>query len=235
MGLLDIKNLVAGYGAIQVLHGVSLTVHTGQITALLGPNGAGKSTLLKTIMGLVQAREGDVTFSNHKVNHLRTEERVRRGLVMVPEGRGILKEFTVTENLQMGCYLRKDGPQKRSDFERVLEQFPILRSRINQQAGTLSGGEQQMLAFARARLALPKVLLLDEPSMGLAPIVVDAVFEAIKDMKNEGLSILLVEQNARITMEVSDSVFVLENGIVSEEIIKGASADSQLLSAYLGV
>ena len=234
--MLEIKNLNVRYGAIQALHGVSLSVPAGGIITLIGSNGAGKTTTLKTISGLLKPVSGEILYEGKNIAGLRPHDIVARGLCHVPEGRMIFANLTVTENLQMGAYLVRDGKIIRREMDSVFAAFPRLKERSQQVAGTLSGGEQQMLAIGRALMAQPKFLMLDEPSLGLAPLLVKTIFEKIVEINRErGLTILLVEQNANRALEISHAGYVLETGKV---VLQGDSAslrlNPQVKSAYLG-
>jgi branched-chain amino acid transport system ATP-binding protein len=234
MALLEINNLHVYYGAIHALKGVSLSVDSGEIVTLIGANGAGKSTTLRTISALQRAREGSIRFDGQEINRMRPEEIVRRGLCHVPEGRRVFANLTVHENLQMGAFTRRDAGVK-ADLERVLETFPRLRERINQAAGTLSGGEQQMLAIGRALMGKPRVLLLDEPSLGLAPFMVQEIFRIIREINEQGTTILLVEQNARMALAAARTGYVLETGKVVLSDSGAALLDNpEVRKAYLG-
>src|SRR5512133_3344133 len=211
MPLLELENVEASYGSIRALHGVSLTVDDGQVVAVLGANGAGKSTTLRAISGLVR-RRGGITFAGRSVVRSRPESVARAGIAHVPEGRGLFDELSVLENLRMGAYTRK------GEIDRVYSYFPWLRERGSQQAGTLSGGEQQMLALARALVSRPRLLMLDEPSLGLAPIVVEELFRIVAELnKQEQLTVLVVEQNAEVALSIADRAYVLETGRVAVE------------------
>ncbi|HYK42504.1 MAG TPA: ABC transporter ATP-binding protein [Thermoanaerobaculia bacterium] len=233
--VLEVRDLRVSYGAIEALKGVSLSLGAGEIVTLIGANGAGKSTTLRAIMGLVPARAGEVSFQGHPTRNRPTYRLVREGLVLVPEGRAIFANLSVHENLEMGAYARRDGQQIASDMERVFHVFPRLKERDRQTAGTLSGGEQQMLAIGRALMSRPKVLLLDEPSLGLAPLLVHTIFEAIEEIHRQGTPVLLVEQNANAALKHSNRAYVLETGTVS---LEGTSADvaanPKVKEAYLG-
>lgn len=234
--VLTVRNVEAGYRrGFVVLRGVSLVVPEGQMVALLGSNGAGKTTLLRTVMGLLpdQPEKGEVHFRGKRLNGLDPDAITRLGLALVPEGRGLLPELTVEENLQLAGYARR---YDRATFEAVLDRFPVLRERLRQQAGTLSGGEQQMLAIARALLLRPSLLLLDEPSLGLAPRVVAQIFSILQSLHQEGISILLVEQNARMALQVAQYGYVLEAGrLVLEGPSERLREDPNVQELYLGV
>jgi len=234
--MLEIKNLVVGYGAINALHGVSLSVKAGSSITLIGANGAGKTTTLKTISGLIKPKSGEILYEGKNIAGLPPHQIVKLGLSHVPEGRMIFANLTVLENLQLGAYLQKDKQIVRRELEHVFSLFPRLQERVKQIAGTLSGGEQQMLAIGRALMSKPKLLLLDEPSLGLAPLLVKSIFEKIVEInRQQGLTILLVEQNANLALEISHSGYVLETGRI---VLSGDSAslrqNPQVRSAYLG-
>jgi branched-chain amino acid transport system ATP-binding protein len=234
--MLDIKNLVVSYGAINALHGISLRVEPGKIVTLIGANGAGKTTTLKTISGLLKPKSGEIFYDGKNISGLPPHEIVKRGLSHVPEGRMIFANLTVLENLQMGAYLVRDKKIVRRELDFVFGIFPRLRERESQIAGTLSGGEQQMLAIGRALMAQPKFLMLDEPSLGLAPLLVKTIFEKIVEINRErGLSILLVEQNANRALEISSFGYVLETGkIVLADNAAALRQNPQIKSVYLG-
>jgi branched-chain amino acid transport system ATP-binding protein len=234
--MLEIQNLAVSYGAINALHGISLSVRAGQIVTLIGSNGAGKSTTLRAVSGLVKLKSGDIRYESASIAGLPPHEIVRRGLCQVPEGRMIFANLTVQENLRMGAYLQTDGAVIRRELELVFATFPRLRERERQVAGTLSGGEQQMLAIGRALMSRPRCLLLDEPSLGIAPLLVKTIFEKIVEInRQQGLTILLVEQNANLALEISHFGYVLESGRI---MLAGDSAqlrqNPQVRSAYLG-
>jgi branched-chain amino acid transport system ATP-binding protein len=233
--LLELHEVEARYGDIQALHGVSLEVGEGEIVSVLGANGAGKTTTLRAISNTVR-RTGEIRFAGRSLGRCSPEATARRGIAHVPEGRGVLAELTVWDNIRMGGYMRRDKAALKADTERVLAQFPWLESRRNQQAGTLSGGEQQMLVLARALVSRPRLLLLDEPSLGLAPLVVAELFRIVKGLNEEqGLSVLVVEQNANIALQSSSRAYVLEVGRVA---LEGPSAELQehegVRASYLG-
>jgi branched-chain amino acid transport system ATP-binding protein len=232
--LLEVKGLHAGYGPTQVLHGLDFAVEAGGVTTLLGANGAGKTTTLRAVCGMVRA-EGELHFDGTPIRGLATEEIARRGVAHVPDGRGTFMELTVEENFKLGAYVRRD-PDVARDFERMWEWFPRLKQRWKQQAGTLSGGEQQMLAIARALLLRPKLLLLDEPSFGLAPLIVQDIFAILRRIREEsGVGILLVEQNANLALELADRAYLLETGRI---VMSGPAAeirqDEAIRRSYLG-
>lgn len=235
MPLLTVNNLSVGYGAIQALRGISLRVEQGEIVTLIGANGAGKSTTLRTISGMLHPKQGTVEFNGQAVQGLAPHRIVEQGLVQVPEGRGIFANLTVDENLQLGAYTRHDKAGISKDRERALELFPRVRERLRQLAGTLSGGEQQMLAIARAMLTRPKLLMLDEPSLGLAPQIVKTIFQVIREINREGTTILLVEQNAAMALQVAHRAYVIEVGeIQMEGPAKELAASDSIRKAYLG-
>ncbi len=233
--MLEIKDIHTYYGNIHALKGVSLHVDVGEIVTLIGSNGAGKTTTLRTIQGLLRPREGKILFEGGALETLSTEAIVRLGISQSPEGRLIFPRMTVQENLEMGAFSRKDSLGIKSDIERVLHLFPRLRERFTQKGGTLSGGEQQMLAIGRAMMARPRLLLLDEPSMGLAPMLVTQIFSIIKDINEQGTTILLVEQNARMALTVAHRGYVLQTGQI---VLTGSAKDLQtnetVRKAYLG-
>ena len=236
--LLEIKNIETFYGLIYALRGVSLTVEEGTITAILGNNGAGKSTILKTAMGLLddQPDKGTIEFFGKRIDGKDPEVIVRRGISYVPEGREVFEELTVLENLSMGAYIRRDRAGIKRDVEKILGYFPVLKERQGQWAGTLSGGEQQMLAMGRALMSRPKLLFLDEPSLGLSPILVKEIFKIIQTINEQGMTILLVEQNARMALSISDMGLILENG---RFVMKGKSQelmeDRDVKEFYMGI
>ncbi len=232
--MLEIENVHVYYGKIHALKGISLQVKEGEIVAVLGNNGAGKTTTLKTVSGLLRPREGTVRLMGEALNDLPAHRIVERGIGHVPEGRRIFKRLTVLENLEMGAYARRDGGVG-TDLERVYALFPRLKERRTQVAGTLSGGEQQMLAIARALMAQPKLLLLDEPSMGLSPILLEQIFDTIRDINRQGTTILLVEQNAFMALSIAGRGYVMETGgIVLEDTAQGLLSNENVRRAYLG-
>jgi len=233
--MLKLQDVSSSYGAIRALKGINLHVEKGEIVTLIGANGAGKTTTLRTITGLVAAQSGSIIFEDRLLNEIPTHKLVKLGICMVPEGRAVFANLTVLENLDMGAYLQKDRGKIKSALDRVFELFPRLSERRKQAAGTLSGGEQQMLAIGRALMAFPRLLLLDEPSLGLAPILVHTIFEAIDQINKEGTTILLVEQNANAALKHSHRGYVLETGhIVIEGKSAELAADQRVKEAYLG-
>ncbi|MBS5935610.1 MAG: ABC transporter ATP-binding protein [Veillonella sp.] len=233
--MLELKGVVSGYGNITALKSIDLSVPEGKIVSLIGANGAGKSTTMRTIMGLVKAREGSISFLGQDLTKLKTHEIVKVGISLVPEGRQILQDMTVYENLEMGAYIRKDKSGIEEDIKKVFKRFPILDERSYQLGGTLSGGQQQMLAIGRALMARPKLLLLDEPSMGLAPLVVNEIFEVIKEISQEGTTVLVVEQNVRQALKIADYAYVLETGkMVLDGSAEDVRHDPRVMEAYLG-
>lgn len=233
--MLEIKNLNVHYGVIQALKGVDLEVKDGEIVSLIGANGAGKTTLLHAISGILKISDGSILLDGKELTKTSAKQIVKSGITQVPEGRRIFSGMSVYENLLMGAYLRKDKNQIKQDLEDIYHRFPILKERKNQDASTLSGGEQQMLAIGRALMAKPKILLLDEPSMGLAPILVKEIFKIIQDINASGTTILLVEQNARMALSIAHRAYVLENGkIVLSGTGKELSESEDIQKAYLG-
>jgi branched-chain amino acid transport system ATP-binding protein len=233
--ILEVRDLAVNYGAIQALQGISFHVDEGEIVTLIGANGAGKSTTLKTISGLLLPARGRVVYEGQDIGGVPAESIVKRGVVQVPEGRKIFATMTVRENLEMGAYTRRDGDEIERSMKRVFASFPRLEERLTQLGGTLSGGEQQMLAMGRGLMALPKLLLLDEPSMGLAPILVEEIFRIIEEINKDGVSILLVEQNAAMALSVANRAYVLETGrIVLEGAAQDVLANPEVQKAYLG-
>jgi branched-chain amino acid transport system ATP-binding protein len=235
MAMLDIENVHAFYGQIHALKDVSLTVDKGEIVTLIGANGAGKSTLLKTTSGLLRPRQGSVRLDGQELTLLRAHEIVAKGVVQVPEGRRVFGRLTVLENLEMGAFSISDRRRISANLDRVITLFPRLKERSKQVAGTLSGGEQQMLAIGRALMANPQVLLMDEPSMGLAPVLVDSIFDTIRQLHGSGTTILLVEQNARMALQVAGRGYVLQSGaIVLSDAAESLRQNEMVRKAYLG-
>ena len=236
MAMLEVKNLHTYYGNIEALKGVSLEVNEGEIVTLIGANGAGKSTTLRTISGLLQPRQGQIKFNGEDLANLRAHERVFKGIAMVPEGRGVFSRLSVEENLEMGAFSRSKRSQIDQDKEGIYALFPRLEERRSQVAGTLSGGEQQMLATGRALMARPKLLLMDEPSMGLAPLLVESIFQKIQDINRGGTTILLVEQNASMALSVGHRGYVLQTGqIVLSDTAANLAKNEMVQKAYLGI
>lgn len=234
MNLLEVRNLVVSYGGVQAVKGIDITVGEGELVCLIGANGAGKTTTLRALCGLLPIT-GSIHYQQKPINQLATHDIVRRGLVLVPEGRGIFSRLTVAENLQMGAYIRNDYAAIKRDVDYVHSLFPRLHERRDQKAGTLSGGEQQMLALGRALLAQPKLLLLDEPSMGLAPLMVAKIFETIRLIAQQGMTILLVEQNAKLALEISQRGYVMESGVITlHDQSSNLATNPQVRHAYLG-
>ena len=233
---LQLKGVVGGYGAVRILHGVDLTAEAGGVTALIGSNGAGKSTTLRTVAGLLPVAEGSISFDGNPIETLPTDQRVDLGVVMVPEGRLIFAEMSVEENLRLGAFTSRARDNTADNLAKINDLFPRLHNRRNQAGGTLSGGEQQMLALGRGLMAEPRVLLLDEPSLGLAPVMAQHIFEIIEELRRTGLTILLAEQDVHRTLEVSDHAYVLESGEIA---LNGPSAqminDPGIQEAYLGL
>lgn len=236
MAMLEVNEINTYYGNIHALRGISITVEEGEIVTLIGANGAGKTTILRTISGLLKPRSGSVYLEGEDLSKYKAHEIVYKGVAMVPEGRGIFARLTVSENLDMGAFSRKDKTGVQADLDKVFELFPRLKERINQVSGTLSGGEQQMLATGRAMMANPRLLLLDEPSMGLAPVLVESVFDAIKQINKEGTTILLVEQNATMALAIANRGYVLQTGeIVLQDTAKNLQTNEMVQKAYLGI
>ena len=236
MPLLEVNDIHAYYGNIHALKGVSLTVEKGEIVTLIGGNGAGKTTTLRTISGLMSPRGGQVVFDGEDVSQHPAHRWVSKGIAMVPEGRGVFAKLTVEENLEMGAFHRNDRADIKADIEKSYEMFPRLGERRTQLAGTMSGGEQQMLAVTRALMARPRLLLMDEPSMGLAPVLVDVIFEAIETINQEGMTILLVEQNAHMALQIASRGYVLQTGkIVLTDKADVLQKDPTVQKAYLGI
>ena len=235
MALLEVKGLEVYYGVIQALKGISFEVGNGEIVTLIGANGAGKTTTMQSIMGLIPARSGVLLYDGQEITKMPCHKIVHKGIVQVPEGRRIFQELTVYENLLMGAYVQKDMKKIRQDMEEIYHRFPRLAERRRQVAGTLSGGEQQMLAMGRAMMSHPRLLMLDEPSIGLSPLLVDQVFSIIKELHQSGITILLVEQNAEKALKIADRAYVLENGEIRYSGTGSELAGSETIKkAYLG-
>ena len=235
MAILTVEDLQVYYGVIQAIKGVSFEVNQGEIISLIGANGAGKTTILHTITGLLPAKTGKVTFDGHALNHMQAHKIVSLGMAHVPEGRRVFQQLSVMDNLQLGAYTRRDKQEIAESLEKVFVRFPRLKERRKQTAGPLSGGEQQMLAIGRALMSRPKMLLLDEPSMGLSPILVQEIFQCITEVNRDGTTVLLVEQNAKMALSISHRAYVLETGTIS---LEGPAAElldnEQVRQAYLG-
>ena len=233
--MLEVKNLSVHYGMIQAVRNVDFTVNEGEIVSLIGANGAGKSTILKTLSGLIHPSEGEIIYLGENIDSTSAKKIVEKGLVQVPEGRHVFPGLTVKENLELGAFLRKDKEEIQKDMEAVFERFPILKERKDQDAQTLSGGEQQMLAMGRALMSRPKLLLLDEPSMGLAPIFIREIFKIIQEIQKTGTTVLLIEQNAKMALSISNRAYVLETGSV---VLSGTGHEllesDEIQKAYLG-
>lgn len=233
--MLEVKNLSVHYGMIQAVRNVDFTVNEGEIVSLIGANGAGKSTILKTLSGLIHPSEGEIVYLGENIASTSAKKIVEKGLVQVPEGRHVFPGLTVKENLELGAFLRKDKEEIQKDMEAVFERFPILKERKDQDAQTLSGGEQQMLAMGRALMIRPKLLLLDEPSMGLAPIFIREIFKIIQEIQKTGTTVLLIEQNAKMALSISNRAYVLETGSV---VLSGTGQEllesDEIQKAYLG-
>ena len=234
--MLEIKNLIAGYNNVPILKNLNISANSGDITVVIGPNGAGKSTLLKTISGLIKTSQGSIKFEGNEISKMPPDEIVKLGIIHVPEGRMIFNRLTVSENLLMGAFQQSSANKKKEDFNRVLQLFPILSKRLGQLGGTLSGGEQQMLAIGRGLMSSPKLLMLDEPSLGIAPIIVEQIFTLINEIKKAGVSILMVEQNASKALKTADFGYVIELGNLQTS---GPSTsllnDKDIKKYYLGV
>jgi len=236
MTMLEVNDIHTYYGNIHALKGISLNVDQGEIVTLIGANGAGKTTTLRTITGLLKPLQGQVWLEGEDITPYKANEIVYKKVAMVPEGRGIFARLSVSENLDMGAFIRKDSAQIQEDRERVFNLFPRLKERLNQVAGTLSGGEQQMLAIGRALMARPRLLLMDEPSMGLAPILVESIFETIRTINQEGTTILLVEQNATMALSIADRGYVLQTGqIALEDSAENLKQNEMVQKVYLGI
>ena len=233
--LLKVSGLKVAYGGIQAVKGVNFEVHAGELVTLIGSNGAGKTTTMKAITGLLPLKDGDIEYMGRSIRGRGPWDLVKQGLAMVPEGRGVFTRMSITENLQMGAHIRNDKAGIAQDMERVFATFPRLKERKDQLAGTMSGGEQQMLAMGRALMSRPKVLLMDEPSMGLSPIMVDKIFEVVRDVHAQGVTVLLVEQNASRALEIADRAYVMESGVISMSgDARQMLDDPKVRAAYLG-
>jgi branched-chain amino acid transport system ATP-binding protein len=234
--MLEALDLHVAYGKIKALHGVTVRVQAGEVVTLIGANGSGKSTFLKTVSGLLRPSAGTISFEGKRIDGLPTHAITKSGVVQIPEGRRIFPLLNVEENLMLGAFFRRDHDRVREDRDKVYESFPVLKERRKQLGGTLSGGEQQMLALGRALMGRPKLLCLDEPSMGLAPVIVDRVFQIIRDINREGVTILLVEQNARAALSVAQRGYVMETGsVVLEDNTKNLLANDKVKQCYLGI
>jgi branched-chain amino acid transport system ATP-binding protein len=233
--LLKVSNLKVSYGGIQAVKGVDFEVHEGELVSLIGSNGAGKTTTMKAITGTLPINDGDIEYLGRSIKGKGAWDMVKQGLAMVPEGRGVFTRMSIGENLQMGAHIRNDKPEIAADMDKVFTIFPRLKERRDQLAGTLSGGEQQMLAMGRALMSRPKVLLLDEPSMGLSPIMVDKIFEVVREVHGQGVTILLVEQNASRALQIADRGYVMESGIITMTgEARQMLSDPKVRAAYLG-
>jgi branched-chain amino acid transport system ATP-binding protein len=233
--LLKVTGLKVSYGGIQAVKGVDFEVHEGELVTLIGSNGAGKTTAMKAITGTLALNDGDIEYLGQSIKGKGAWELVKQGLAMVPEGRGVFTRMTITENLQMGAYIRTDKAEVAADMDKVFTIFPRLKERKDQLAGTMSGGEQQMLAMGRALMSRPKVLLLDEPSMGLSPIMVDKIFEVVREVYAQGVTVLLVEQNASRALQIADRGYVMESGLITMTgEAKQMLSDPKVRAAYLG-
>lgn len=236
MALLTVQDVHTYYGKIRALHGVSMQVEPGEIVCLIGANGAGKTTMLKTICGLLKPSQGTILFAGEDLTRLPPHEIVRRGIALVPEGRQVFSRMSTQENLEMGAFTRKERPAIQADIEKVFVLFPRLKERRKQPAGTLSGGEQQMLAIARAMMAQPRLMLLDEPSMGLSPILLESIFATILEINRQGTTVLLVEQNTFATLEIAHRGYVIQNGkIVFDDTAAGLKNNEMVKKTYLGI
>ena len=235
MTILKLKGVHVGYGGIKAVKGIDLEVNAGELVTLIGANGAGKTTTLKAIVGLLRPTQGTIEYDGQSIADDRPHQIAGKGLVLVPEGRGVFPSLTIEENLQMGAYIRSDRNEIAADIEEKFQLFPRLKERAKQTAGTLSGGEQQMLAISRALMARPKLLLLDEPSMGLAPIMVQKIFEVVRDVSKRGMTILLIEQNAKLALQVSQRGYVMDGGLITlADDSKALLANPKVREAYLG-
>ena len=233
--MLKVSGLKVAYGGIHAIKGIDLEIREGELVTLIGANGAGKTTAMKAITGLQGWIAGDVQYMGESIKGIESHALLKKGLAMVPEGRGVFARMTITENLQMGAYTRNDNAQIQIDIERMFGIFPRLKERANQLAGTMSGGEQQMLAMARALMSQPKLLLLDEPSMGLSPLMVAKVFEVVRDISAQGVTVLLVEQNARLALQAADRAYVMDSGLITMSgDAKQMLDDPKVRAAYLG-
>jgi branched-chain amino acid transport system ATP-binding protein len=233
--LLKVTGLKVAYGGIQAVKGIDFEVREGELVTLIGSNGAGKTTTMKAITGTLPLNEGDIEYLGHSIRGKGAWDLVKQGLAMVPEGRGVFTRMSITENLQMGAHIRNDKPEIAADMDKVFTIFPRLKERKDQLAGTLSGGEQQMLAMGRALMSRPKVLLLDEPSMGLSPIMVDKIFEVVREVYAQGVTVLLVEQNASRALQIADRAYVMESGVITMSgDAKQMLSDPKVRAAYLG-
>lgn len=233
--MLKVENLVVSYGGIEALKGISLEVPDGKIVTLIGANGAGKSTLLRSIIGLVKVSSGEITYNEQKINGLNSQKIVKTGITLVPEGRRVFPNLSVLENLKIGAYMRSDNDEIEKDINWVYELFPRLKERSWQMAGTLSGGEQQMLAVGRALMCRPKLMMMDEPSLGLAPLIIKDIFRIIREINKQGMTILLIEQNANMALKIADKAYVLETGNIT---MQGTGSEllenPEIAAAYLG-
>lgn len=236
MAFLEVRNLSSGYGEVQILWDLSFSIEKGKLTTIIGPNGAGKTTLLRTIMGLVKPWKGSIILDGEDITRLPPHKKVERGLVLIPEGRQIFPEMTVLENLEMGAFTSRASRYYRENLERVFDLFPRLKERTKQKAGTLSGGEQQMLAIARGIMSSPEILMMDEPSLGLAPYLVLSLFDVIRRLRNQGMTMILVEQNTQLSLAVSDYAYVISGGRIE---IEGEAREvmgmEMVKKAYLGM
>lgn len=233
--MLKVRKLDTYYESVQSLNEISIEVKQGEITTILGANGAGKTTLLKTILGLIPARNGDIEFMGQRIEHESPDKRVKMGISLVPEGRELFVDMTVSENLEMGAYLVREKREIRKEMEKVFSLFSILSERKNQQAGTLSGGEQQLLSIARSLMSRPKLVLMDEPSLGLAPVLVEAIYKEIVEIKQRGTTILLVEQNANLALSISSYGYILETGKMKYEGYRAElEKNEEIVRSYLG-
>lgn len=235
MALLSLKNIHVGYGGIKAVKGIDLEVNSGELVTLIGANGAGKTTTLKAIVGLLHPTQGTIDYDGESIINQPSHRIASKGLVLVPEGRGVFPSLTIEENLQMGAYVRNDRHEIAADIAHKFQLFPRLKERAKQTAGTLSGGEQQMLAISRALMARPKLLLLDEPSMGLAPIMVQKIFEVVREVSKSGMTILLIEQNAKLALQISQRGYVMDGGLITlADESKALLANPKVREAYLG-